>query len=78
MIRIFANKNNTPQNKRFIFPKDEIDNSTNGIEIVSDLEKKEFFAKSINLSEIEEDENWVLYNDNTFPSSLFREFLEQL
>ena len=61
MIRIFANKNNTPQNKRFIFPKDEINNSTNGIEIVSDLVKKEFFARSISLSEIEEDENWVLH-----------------
>jgi len=77
-MKIWQFKYNSNEYKRFIFPKDEMLDSSDGIEIIINLESKEFVAKKINVMELRLGDDWVLYQENTFPSSLFREFLNSL
>lgn len=78
MTKVLQFKHYTEEYKKFIFPKNDTADSIEGIEVTVDLTKKEFVVRKVNLIDYNSDDNWLPYLDNTFPSSLLREFLNSL
>jgi hypothetical protein len=75
MIKILIHRKSSSLYKRFLFPKDQSVDCLQALEVTVDYAKNEFVAKKVKLANYKESEDWVLYDDSTFPSSLWREFL---
>ena len=70
---IFINKEWNEAHKIFLVPKDDKNDGHHFIEITIDYPNSMFVAKKI-VTAID-DEKWIVYKHDTFPSSLLNEFL---
>lgn len=78
MSKIFESIGNTEKVRKYRFSKKNSIAFKEGIEVTLDFTNKEFTVKAISSFDSALDNSWKVYEDTTFPSSLLREFLENI
>ena len=73
-MTVLVNKNNTEAIEKYIIPKSQETGNSDFVEITIDYSSNTFVAQKIK-GEINISDDWEVYNDFTFPSSLLKKFL---
>ena len=73
-MEIYKHKLNTELNRKFLIPRNRTESNTNWVEVQIDKKSEIFIAKKKVIEKIDLEE-WTIFDDYTFPSSILNEFL---